>query len=168
MESFDIKEALSPEVAAPEAPAAPATLQDPTQDPPQDPLGELRQQLDELREAIAKLAAPEPAPAPAFVPSLTPELEALFPGVTEEDIPEEVWQSVKEGVPLSAAYALYERKQAVRANAAKAVNDRNAKGSFGRTDPAPDGGFTPEEVRAMSPAEVHKNYAKIIASMRHW
>lgn len=49
------------------------------------------------------------------------------------------------------------------------VNTRNASLSAGRvgTNLAPEY-YTPDEVRAMSPAEVRENYERIRASMKKW
>ena len=49
------------------------------------------------------------------------------------------------------------------------INRRNAARSAGHvgTNVAPEY-YTPDEVRAMSPAEVRENYEKIRASMKKW
>lgn len=97
------------------------------------------------------------------------EFSEIFPERSVNTIPDSVWESVKAGIPLAAAYALYERKNAVRADAASRINERNGEkstGAIGRT--STENFYTPDEVRAMSRSEVRKNYSKIIESMKKW
>lgn len=97
------------------------------------------------------------------------EFSEIFPERSVSSIPDSVWESVKAGIPLAAAYALYERKNAVRADTANRINERNGSvstGSVGRT--STENFYTPDEVRAMSRSEVRKNYSKIIESMKKW
>ena len=94
---------------------------------------------------------------------------ALFPDVPVEELPDEVWESVRAGAPLAASYALYERKKAAKAKRVAEINQKNASRSPGAagTDTASEY-FTPDEVRRMSRAEVHANYSKIKESMKKW
>ena len=97
------------------------------------------------------------------------EFSEIFPERSVSSIPDSVWESVKAGIPLAAAYALYERKNAVRADTASRINERNGSvstGSVGRA--GTENFYTPDEVRAMSRSEVRKNYSKIIESMKKW
>ena len=97
------------------------------------------------------------------------EFSEIFPEKQINSIPDSVWASVKEGIPLAAAYALYERKNAVRAGTAELINTRNnerSTGSIGRANT--ENFYTPSEVKAMSREEVRKNYTKIIESMKKW
>ena len=97
------------------------------------------------------------------------EFSEIFPEKSVSSIPDSVWESVKAGIPLAAAYALYERKNAVRADAASRINERNGEkstGAIGRSDT--ESFYTPDEVRAMSRAEVKRNYSKILESMKKW
>ena len=96
------------------------------------------------------------------------ELLGCFPEVTPDAVPDAVWQQVRNGVPLAAAYALYERKQSLRDGNACACNQRNDRQSPGGLSGAGDGYFSPAQVRAMSRREVRENYDRIFASMRHW
>ena len=93
----------------------------------------------------------------------------LFPDVPVEELPDEVWESVRAGAPLAAAYALYEKKKYAEAKRIAAINAKNASRSPGAagTDTASEY-FTPDEVRRMSRAEVHANYSKIKESMKKW
>ena len=54
------------------------------------------------------------------------EFESYFPEVSLRTLPDEVWGQVRAGVPLAAAYALYERGLCNQARAAEAQNARNA------------------------------------------
>ncbi len=97
------------------------------------------------------------------------EFSEVFPEKSVNQIPDSVWESVRAGIPLAAAYALYERKNAVRADAACRINERNGNistGSVGRA--STENFYTPDEVRAMSQSEVRKNYSKILESMKKW
>lgn len=93
----------------------------------------------------------------------------LFPGVSLASIPDEVAASVNSGVPLSAAYALYERRRLAEIELAEKVNSKNRELSFAvKRNDAADGYFSPDEVREMSATDVKANYSKIIESMSHW
>ncbi len=97
------------------------------------------------------------------------EFCTLYPETPTEAIPDAVWEKVKGGIPLAAAYALYERRQLCARQAAEAAQQRSRARSSG----AVEGGtaempYTPSEVRAMSPSEVRRNYTAIIASMKRW
>ena len=97
------------------------------------------------------------------------EFRALVPGVSVTELPDSVLSSIKSGVPLAAAYALYERRKKMSASAASGVNEKNRELSFaiknGKTSEAY---FSPNEVRQMSASEVKVNYSKILDSMSHW
>ena len=97
------------------------------------------------------------------------EFSEIFPEKTVSSIPDSVWESVKAGIPLAAAYALYERKSTVRVDTASRINERNGGKSTGPIGRAiTEKFYTPNEVRAMSRSEVKKNYSKIIESMKKW
>ncbi len=93
------------------------------------------------------------------------EFCTLFPGVSLAGLPEEVRASVDAGVPMAAAYALYEKREAARKSAGK----KSAELSWhGMNHAGGEDYFTPSDVRSMSQKEVHKNYKKIMESMKHW
>ncbi len=97
------------------------------------------------------------------------EFSELFPDVAIENVGESVWESVKHGIPLAAAYALYDRKRSVAASAAHAVNEKNSVASTGALGTgAGEEYFSAAEVRSMSKSEVSANYDKIMASMKKW
>ena len=150
----------NPVEIAPEVTAEP--MEEPVETQGFDPMEMLRCELAELKSLIVgqKQTAAEPAVGEDF--------RALYPDVTEEDIPDAVWEAARGGLPLEAAYALHERREALRKSAADKVNRRNAAGAWGRTETEADGFLSPDEVREMSPTEVRANYARIMASMKHW
>lgn len=97
------------------------------------------------------------------------EFCSLFPETAPTAIPDEVWAQVKAGIPLSAAYALHERRAQKDREAVTAAQARGKAQSSGALEG--NGGempYTPDEVRAMSPAEVRRNYTAIVASMKRW
>lgn len=97
------------------------------------------------------------------------EFAELFPATPVNSIPESVWSSVKQGAPLLAAYALYEKRATSERERIARINQSNAARSPGIAGKNTTGEyFTPDEVRSMSPAEVHANYSKIKESMKKW
>ena len=97
------------------------------------------------------------------------EFSQLYPGVALSSIPDSIWNSVKAGVPLAAAYALAEKKEALAKARAEDVNSKNKSLSSGSLNTAKsEEFFSPAEVKAMSASEVRANYAKIITSMSKW
>ena len=97
------------------------------------------------------------------------DFAALFPETPIESIPDSVWESVKNGAPLAASYALYEKRLAAEELRIARINAKNASRSPGSagTDTSSEY-FSPEDVRKMSRAEVHANYSKIKESMKKW
>ena len=98
------------------------------------------------------------------------EFKRLFPGVSVKDLPETVRESVNSGVPLAAAYALFEKRRAAELADAENVNLRNSELSVGSVKKAASNEiyYSPREVREMSPDEVHENFSAILKSMDHW
>lgn len=93
------------------------------------------------------------------------EFCTLYPSVPLVGLPDEVKSDVDAGVPLAAAYALYEKKEALRSASEKKSAERSWRGM---NQAAGDDHFSPADVKAMSQKEVHKNYKKIMESMKHW
>lgn len=120
-----------------------------------------------LKEQIARLEALKQTEARILAE--IGDFVVLFPDVPVEELPDEVWEGVRSGAPLAAAYALYEKKKYAEAKRIAAINAKNASRSPGAagTDTASEY-FTPDEVRRMSRAEVHANYSKIKESMKKW
>lgn len=97
------------------------------------------------------------------------ELCRLFPEADPDDLPEEVAEAHANGIPLVAAYALYEKQNAARARQYEAINRRNAERASGRAGVGTsEEYFTPDEVRRMSPSEVRAHFKTIRESMKKW
>ena len=162
-------------VASPEDESSEATKEVPEAEEDTAPLTEdnqsdgpaVEQMLEELRTLREELL--EKRKAFEKISRDIGEFEEIFPEKSVGEIPDAVWESVKAGIPLAAAYALYERKNALRASTAQSANKANSArttGAIGRE--TTENFYTPDEVRAMSRAEVRKNYSKIIESMKKW
>lgn len=97
------------------------------------------------------------------------EFHRLFPDISLSALPDGIWESVHQGVPLTAAYALYEKKQYAAKQDAEQINRRNASLSAGVAGKNTSGEyFSPDEVRVMTQKQVHDNYRTIMESMKHW
>lgn len=120
----------------------------------------LRTEIDRLQGEIARLTELQNRRGQEL-----DEFCTLFPNVSLSELPPEVRQQTESGVPLAAAYALYEKREALRRENSK----KNAEHSWhSMKDGAGGEYYSPSEVRSMSQKEVHKNYKKIIESMKHW
>ena len=97
------------------------------------------------------------------------EFSMLFPDVSLKNVSDSVWEQVKKGMPLSAAYAYEERKRNLEKMRSQSINARNSEKSTGRLVGDDNGGyFSPSEVKAMDRNQIKANYSKIIDSMSHW
>ena len=97
------------------------------------------------------------------------EFSELFPNIAPSAVPAEVWESVKNGNSLAAAYAVYEKRTTEAARRIEQINAKNAGNSAGAAGKnSSEEFFSADEVRKMSAAEVKVNYSKIIDSMSHW
>ncbi len=96
------------------------------------------------------------------------EFSEMFPDVPLSEIPDEIWNEVKKGLPLSASYARHERKRTLSQMKADEANKNAIEKSSGSVTGASDHYFTADQVRKMTAAEVKKNYSHIINSMKHW
>ena len=146
----------------------PPTEEEPQEAPdPTEELAALREELARVRSALAEQEA------------LTLRLEneakekaeflRLFPGVDPDSLPEEVLTSHAQGIPLAAAFALYEKQREVKESRVAAVNRRNAERASGRAGTGTtEEFFTPEEVRRMSAREVRTHFKTIRESMKQW
>ena len=130
--------------------------------------------ISSLNEKISALeselnAYKEASERQQFIAEQINEFNELFPEIAVRSLPDEVWESVKRGNSLAAAYSVYERRVTEAARKIELINQRNASaaaGAAGRS--APKEYFTADEVRKMSPAEVRANYAGIRRSMEKW
>lgn len=130
----------------------------------QEEIASLRAEIASLTEALRKKSAEAD-----MIRGQLGEFSELFPDVSPEDVPEEVWENAASAGSLAAAYALYHRRREMRLGRVRELNRRNADASTGKVgvDSAKEF-FTPDEVRAMSREEVHTNYSKILDSMKKW
>lgn len=130
--------------------------------------------IEELNEKIASLTKELEAYKSAeaersHIAKQLDEFSELFPEIAVRSIPNEVWDSVKEGNSLAAAYSVYERRITEAARRIELINEKNAKqaaGAAGRNVTSEF--FSADDVRKMSPSEVRANYAKIRRSMEKW
>lgn len=126
-------------------------------------LEQLRGELKSLREQLSS--------RDAMFSRLGKECEefgVLYPDHTLSDLPDAVWEDVRRGVPLAAAFALSERRRVLteqKAQDSNAANNRCSSGSLEATNP---NYFSPAEVRAMTPAQVREHYHQIMLSMSRW
>lgn len=140
--------------------------EDPDPTPQKSELDELRSELMQLRKELddsyARLAQME------HIDEQFAEFSVLYPNTSIQSIPQEVWQSVKEGNSLAAAFALAQRRHALSLQKATDSNTNNRARSAGAVKNAESVEFSPSEVRAMSSEEVRANLSKIMRSMQKW
>lgn len=157
--------------------AAPGVLADTCTDP--DPCGEgtdsspqaseLEQLRDELRQLREELAARDARAAQeAKIEHQYAEFCELFPDVPISSLSHEIWNDVRDGASLAAAYALAEKKHSAALAKATDSNASNRARSAGAVKGAQNNDFSPAEVRAMSSQEVRANLSKIKRSMQKW
>ena len=96
------------------------------------------------------------------------EFTELYPEADISSLPDSFNSAIERGIPPAAAYALELRRKEVRLARIKAADQRARELSCGKLDPADDTLYSPDEVRAMPPAEVRKNIEKIRRSMKSW
>ena len=97
------------------------------------------------------------------------EFSELFPDISVRTIPDQVWEDVKQGNSLAAAYSVYERRITEAARRIESINAKNAQKSAGAVGKnMAQEFFSADDVRKMSPSEVRANYAKIRRSMEKW
>ena len=96
------------------------------------------------------------------------EFTELYPDADLTSLPDSFTAAIERGIPPAAAYALEMRRREVR-QAKMSEADRKAKAfTAGKLRGAEDTLYSPDEVRAMPPAEVRKNIDKIRRSMKSW
>ena len=96
------------------------------------------------------------------------EFTELYPEADISSLPDSFNSAIERGIPPAAAYALELRRKEVRLARIKAADQRARELSAGKLDPVDDTLYSPDEVRAMPPAEVRKNIEKIRRSMKSW
>ena len=130
-----------------------------------------KDELESMREELCRLRAEleERKNSLERLGKEISEFSELFPNEPLTALPDSVWESVRGGIPLAAAYALYRRKTELRIEKANATNRKNnemSTGAIGRD--TTENFYTPDEVRSMSRSEIKKNYSKILDSMKKW
>ena len=130
--------------------------------------------IDELNQTIASLkseleAYKNAAAEQEAIAKQINEFSELFPDVSVRSIPDEVWDSVKQGNSLAAAYSVYEKRITEAARRIELINQKNAEKAAGVAGKnLTQEFFSADDVRKMSPSEVRANYAKIRRSMEKW
>ena len=96
------------------------------------------------------------------------EFTELYPDADISSLPDSFNADIERGSPPAAAYALEMRRREVRRLKIEESDRRAREMSSGRVSGTDDGLYSPDEVRAMPPAEVRKNMEKIRRSMKSW
>lgn len=96
------------------------------------------------------------------------EFSELYPDADLASLPDSFNAAIERGIPPAAAYALEMRRREVTLAKIEAADRKAREQSFGRINGAEDSLYSPDEVRAMPPAEVRKNIEKIRRSMKSW
>ena len=124
---------------------------------------DLRSELEDLRRRLetAERTARE-------ISSGWREFTELYPDADISSLPDSFNADIERGIPPAAAYALEMRRREVRRTKIEAADRRAREMSSGRVNSAEDSLYSPDEVRAMPPAEVRKNMEKIRRSMKSW
>ena len=126
-------------------------------------MGRLREELTRLRDEVRSTRETLLRREAEFA-----EFRELFPGVSVSSLPDAVWDDVRRGVPLSAAFALSERRREHVEKTAADFNRSNRDRSCGAAGGQTSGFLSAREVRAMTPAEVREHYNQIMLSMPKW
>lgn len=132
----------------------------------EDPLGELESLRQELKSLRAEMTQRQAVMDRIGRECL--ELEELYPNTNLNSLPDDVWESVRRGTPIAAAYALSLRRRERTEELARVRNEENRARSTGSLEAPRPGYFSPEEVRSMSAEEVRRNYSSILLSMQKW
>ncbi|MBQ9921446.1 MAG: hypothetical protein IJO52_04605 [Clostridia bacterium] len=94
----------------------------------------------------------------------------MFPDISLDSVPEELWDMVSQGESLLGAYCILLCKDKLEREKAQQKDRENSA----KTPPAVKSGserpefFTREAVSKMSREQVRKHYDKIVESMKHW
>lgn len=96
-------------------------------------------------------------------------LKRLFPELTVEDIPDQVFEECTDGKGLAAYYALFYMTSEMEKEDMRKKNDENHRSAPPEIkESEEDTFFTPEAVRAMSDKDVRRHYKAIMSSMEKW
>ncbi len=130
---------------------------------PPDIEGELRAKIAELEARLAQAETKgerERAEREEFL--------HIFPKLDPEQLPDRVKELRDGGIPLAAAYALYDRIRQNEISAARAASEKNSSLLNEKINGGGELFFSADEVRAMSSREVRSNFKSIMRSMKHW
>ena len=122
----------------------------------------VQEYIDEIKRLSDLLAEKERSESESIL------FKELFPDTDKETIPDSVKNEAQEkGIPLVAAYAIYERRRQIAASVADARNKTNAGRSSGPLGKADNFGeaLSIEQIRAMSPTEVRRHYKQIMKTL---
>ena len=136
----------------------------------QAPLLPGEEDLPEAAEGEEEMTAEEAAEDSRRMREDIALFRRVFPDVTSQEIPQEVWERVEQGESLAASFALYtvqKEKEEARIRKVNAENEASAPPRI-RHDGLDGDFFTPEMVKKMTPGEVRKNYKQILKSMDQW
>lgn len=141
------------------------------QEPTPDPLAALTAEKEALAAQLCELRAQNEALRAEWEKERAERIEreefcALYPDVDLRSLPEEVLTNGT--LPLAAAYALYERRNALSSAKAAQANLQNAQKSSGSAhhDGESDGEYSIEEIRRMTPRQVRTRYQTILHSLK--
>lgn len=173
--SLPTDESGDPGAAEPDTTAEDSAISaDPVQDPdpasPAPAAETAEDRLEQLRGELNRLRA-EIAARDEFLGRIGDECEefrALYPETSLSALPDGIWEDVRRGIPVAAAYALSERRRMMTEQKAAEFNRANDLRSAGALEATESDYFSPTEVRAMSQNEVRANYQKIMRSMQKW
>lgn len=160
-------------VAADIPPTVADAMDDPDPKEPSAPAGSVPFDLTELAKLRSELTSLQQELTQKQALALRfgrecAEFQELYPEVSLSAVPDEVWDSVKHGVPLSAAFALSERRRSRLEACAQQSNRSNLASSAGELREHTSGYFSFDEVKHMSRAEIRQNYDRILLSMQKW
>ena len=97
------------------------------------------------------------------------EFALIFPDMSVDDIPDEVWEKTRDGEGICAQFALYLKRREVEKTKAEQKNEENRASAVPNVKREEDEAFfTPEQVEKMSKAEVENNWTAILESMKKW
>ena len=132
-----------------------------------DEISLLRDELNVLRQELSR--RDEQERAHARMNAELSDFADYFPETELHSIPDEVWERVKNGASLAAAYALFLRKSEREKKKIGDFNANNRRMSAGSLlNGEGERYYSPAEVKKMTPAQVRANYDDIMASMKHW
>ncbi len=134
--------------------------------PEKDPLADLAALREEVKRLGRELTERQNALERMGIEC--EEFRSLYPDVSLSQLGDDVWESVRRGVPIAAAHALSERKKLCLQKRAESENLANLERSPGALHSKPNGFYSYDEVRLMSADEVRHNYHNIMLSMQKW